>query len=43
MQRIITWSLNNGDDIARELGYIPLPSDVETRVVNTIEQRVAQQ
>jgi phosphate transport system substrate-binding protein len=41
LEQIIDWSLNNGDDIARELGYIPLPSDVETRVQNAIEQQVA--
>lgn len=40
LQQVISWSLNNGDDIARELGYIPLPSEVETRVVNTIEEQV---
>jgi phosphate transport system substrate-binding protein len=40
IQQVISWSLNNGDDIAQELGYIPLPSDVESRVVNTIEEEV---
>lgn len=41
IQTVIEWSLNNGDDIAQELGYIPLPSDVETRVVETIENNVS--
>jgi phosphate transport system substrate-binding protein len=41
VQQIITWSLENGDDIAQELGYIPLPGDVEERVMATIDQRVA--
>lgn len=40
LQQVVSWSLNNGDDIAQELGYIPLPGDVETRVVNTIEESV---
>jgi len=41
IQTVIEWSLNNGDDIAQELGYIPLPGDVETRVVETIENSVS--
>jgi phosphate transport system substrate-binding protein len=40
MQQIISWSLQSGDDIATELGYIPLPSDVEERVIATIEQEI---
>jgi phosphate transport system substrate-binding protein len=41
LQTVVEWSLNNGDDIATELGYIPLPGDVETRVVETVENEVS--
>lgn len=40
LQQVISWSLNNGDEIATELGYIPLPDDVAERVVTTIEENV---
>ena len=42
IQEIVGWSLNNGDDIAQELGYIPLPEDVAARVQDTIDQRIAE-
>jgi phosphate transport system substrate-binding protein len=38
---IVQWSLQNGDEMAQELGYIPLPGDVEERVIATVDQRVA--
>lgn len=38
---VVEWSLQNGDEMAQELGYIPLPGDVQERVITTIEQRVA--
>ena len=38
---IVEWSLQNGDEMAQELGYIPLPGDVEERVIATVEQRIA--
>lgn len=41
IQQVVSWSLNNGDDIARELGYIPLPNEVEERVLATLDQRLA--
>ena len=41
INQIVTWSLTNGDDIATELGYIPLPGDVQERVIATIDQSVA--
>ena len=40
LQDVINWALNNGDEYATQLGYIPLPSDVEQRVVQTVEQEV---
>ena len=40
LQQVVSWSLNNGDDIAQELGYIPLPGDVADRVVSTVEEGV---
>jgi len=41
LQLVVDWALEEGDDVARELGYIPLPQDVETRVQNTVEEQIA--
>jgi len=41
LQLVVDWSLEQGDDIARELGYIPLTESVKTRVQNTVEERIA--
>lgn len=38
---IVQWSLQNGDEMAQELGYIPLPGDVQERVIATVDQQVA--
>ena len=38
---IVQWSLQNGDEMAQELGYIPLPGDVQERVIATVNQQVA--
>ena len=40
LQGVIDWALKNGDEYAQELGYIPLPQDVEQRVVETVEQQL---
>jgi phosphate transport system substrate-binding protein len=40
LQDVIDWALNNGDQYAQELGYIPLPEDVKQRVVETVQQKV---
>ncbi|GAB4525946.1 MAG: phosphate ABC transporter substrate-binding protein PstS [Pleurocapsa sp.] len=40
LQEVIDWALSSGDEYAQELGYIPLPQDVEQRVVETIQQNV---
>ncbi len=40
LQSVIDWALNNGDQYAQQLGYIPLPQDVEQRVMETLEQKV---
>jgi phosphate transport system substrate-binding protein len=38
---IVQWSLQNGDEMAQELGYIPLPGDVQERVIANVDQQVA--
>lgn len=40
LQDVINWALNNGDEYAQQLGYIPLPQDVEQRVVQTVQEEV---
>ena len=40
LQSVIDWALNSGDEYAQELGYIPLPQDVEQRVVQTVQEEV---
>ena len=40
LQNTIDWALNSGDEYATELGYIPLPPEVEERVVQTVQQEV---
>jgi len=34
------WALQNGDQYASELNYIPLPQDFKQRVMATVEQEV---
>lgn len=41
LQTTIEWAFNEGDSIATELGYIPLPEQVETRVQDTVSQQYA--
>ena len=40
IQSVVDWALNSGDEYATQLGYIPLPQDVEERVVQTVQQEV---
>ena len=40
LQNVVDWALTSGDEYATELGYIPLPQDVEERVVQTVESEV---
>ncbi|MDJ0570808.1 MAG: phosphate ABC transporter substrate-binding protein PstS [Pleurocapsa sp. MO_192.B19] len=40
LQSVIDWALNSGDEYAQELGYIPLPEDVEQRAMQTVQQEV---
>lgn len=40
LEAVIDWSLENGDQYAEELGYIPLPDDVKERVKQTVEQEI---
>ncbi|MEL6438244.1 MAG: phosphate ABC transporter substrate-binding protein PstS [Cyanobacteria bacterium J06621_8] len=40
LQSVIDWALNSGDEFAKQLGYIPLPQDVEARVVQTVQNEV---
>ena len=40
LQDVVSWALESGDEYAQQLGYIPLPQDVEQRVVETIQQNV---
>jgi len=40
VEKMIDWALQNGDQYASELNYIPLPQDVKQRVMATVEQEV---
>ena len=40
LQSVVEWALNSGDEYATQLGYIPLPQDVEQRVVQTVQEAV---
>lgn len=37
---MIEWALNDGGEIAQELGYIPLEGDVEERVLSAVKEQV---
>jgi phosphate transport system substrate-binding protein len=41
LQGFVKWALNDGDRYADKLGYIPLPPEVESRVLQTVQQSVA--
>jgi phosphate transport system substrate-binding protein len=41
LQGFVSWALNDGDRYAAKLGYIPLPQEVEARVLQTVQQSVA--
>ncbi|MGV2830126.1 phosphate ABC transporter substrate-binding protein PstS [Myxosarcina sp. GI1(2024)] len=40
LEGVIDWALTEGDPYAQELGYIPLPQDVEQRVQTTVEEAI---
>ena len=40
LQGVIDWALTSGDEYATQLGYIPLPQEVEQRVVQTVQDEV---
>ncbi|MEL7007501.1 MAG: phosphate ABC transporter substrate-binding protein PstS [Cyanobacteria bacterium J06648_1] len=40
LQEVIDWALTSGDEYAVQLGYIPLPQEVEDRVVQTVQSEV---
>jgi phosphate transport system substrate-binding protein len=40
IQSVVTWSLTDGQTFATELGYIPLPGDIETQVKSTVQSKV---
>jgi phosphate transport system substrate-binding protein len=41
IQAMVEYVLTEGDQAAQELGYVPIPSDVEERVVETVNQEIA--
>lgn len=41
LEAMIDWAQTEGSQYATELGYIPLPEEVATRVQDTVEQQVA--
>jgi len=38
LQNVVDWALTSGDEYATQLGYIPLPQEVEDRVVQTVKE-----
>jgi len=40
IEQVISWSLENGDDAAIELGYVPLAEDVAEEVIATMDEEV---
>jgi phosphate transport system substrate-binding protein len=40
IQGVVDWALSSGDEYAAQLGYIPLPQELETRVVQTVQKAV---
>jgi phosphate transport system substrate-binding protein len=41
LQGFVKWALNDGDRYAAKLGYIPLSPEIESRVLQTVQQSVA--
>jgi phosphate transport system substrate-binding protein len=41
LQGFIKWALDGGDSYAAKLGYIPLSPEIESRVLQTVQQSVA--
>ncbi len=42
IQNFVEWSLTQGDDIASELGYFPLPDRLQTEVLNKVKNNLSQ-
>lgn len=40
IQSMVDWALNQGDEYATELGYIPLPPEVQQRVKGTVDEEL---
>lgn len=38
--RFIEWCFNNGDQMAERLHYVPLPTEVKTKLVSSLRQRI---
>lgn len=41
LEEMVNWALQDGDNFATELGYIPLPGDVQERVIATVSTALA--
>lgn len=41
LEEMVNWALQDGDNFATELGYIPLPNDVQERVIATVNTALA--
>lgn len=41
LRNFVNWALTNGDEAARELGYLPLTDEVAERVQATVNQQLA--
>jgi phosphate transport system substrate-binding protein len=41
LEEMVSWALQDGDNLATELGYVPLPEDVQARVLDTVNSQLA--
>lgn len=41
LKNFVSWALDNGDQYATQLGYLPLSSEVAQRVQSTVNQQIA--
>lgn len=41
LENFVTWALTEGDQFAKELGYLPLTDEVAQRVQSTVNQKLA--
>ena len=42
LKNMVKWALTNGDQYAEQLGYIPLPDELQTKVLTTVDTVTAQ-